>query len=310
MTKKFELTDGKYVDDQITVDEKDTYFKVADIIPSVMYQVYGLDNIWFWDNEGLNYNYSDLASSIKIQVVNGITKTYKKVGDLTLDDSEATTGGTKVDSFPAEDAAPEGAKVGDLYYTESSETTYEYKKVVEGELVEATETDYDEAEEGKKSDVTEWPTVTAEDNGNVYRMATTTVTRVYKVTVGTLGEATETTGGTELPEWPAQDAAPEGSQTDDLFYVATPSYEPAEATDAEPYEYNKYGKEPSGKEIHVTLTPNETLVSEYPGAIISINGKEYDLGHTVFNLVMDRDYRISINWVWGQVVETFRIIKK
>ena len=63
--------------------------------------------IWFWDNEGLNYNYSDLASSIKIQVVNGITKTYKKVGDLTLDDSEATTGGTKVDSFPAEDAAPE-----------------------------------------------------------------------------------------------------------------------------------------------------------------------------------------------------------
>ena len=76
-----------------------------------------------------------------------------------------------------------------------------------------------------------------------------------------------------------------------------------------PYEFNKY-QSSYGKMARVTITPSQTLKERYPYAVVTINGKEYDLKYlnNPIDLYMDKDYKISINWVWGSVVETFRII--
>lgn len=208
---------------------KGTHFFDPTIIPTVQYQVYGLDNVWFWDNEGQNYSYNGGASSISIKVIESITitKTYygsnKNVASSLTDVQKA--GATKINSTSD---IPGDAAEGTYYYIESETPTY------------------------------------------------------------------------------------------------------ADGTTTTPYEFNKYGKEPNGKLVEVTITPNSTLANNYPGAIVTVNGKEHDLNYlasitsstsgnppvTTYTvgapkpiiLVMDKDYRISINWVWGQVVETFRII--
>lgn len=293
---------GNYVDDELNNKEKaakNSYFFDAAIIPTVQYQVFGLDNVWFWDNEGQNYSYSGGASTIKIQLITSAIPTYKEVGDLTLSAaSDVHEGGTEIASFPAADAAPNGAKVGDLY------CTAEYKKVVEGAYVNATALDYQAATTANQVNVTtgEFPEASAGNNGKVYRLAT------YKVAGAKMSASTANVGGIELTEWPANNNAPEGSKKGDLFYVVAYEYSPSEATASSPYEFNKYGKESLYSEILVTLELNDDLEDKYPGAIITINGKEYDIKHTTFKLYMNQDYRISINWVWGSVVETFRII--
>jgi len=209
---------GSYVDFVYSDEQKEaitagkgTHFFDPTIIPTVQYQVYGLDNVWFWDNEGQNYSYNGGASSISIKVIESITitKTYygsdkNEASDLT---DEQKSGATKINST---NDIPEDAAEGTYYYIESENITYA-------------------------------------DGGS----AVTT-----------------------------------------------------------PYEFNKYGKEPNGKLVEVTITPNSTLANNYKGAIVTVNGKEHDLNYlnNPIILVMDKDYRISINWVWGQVVETFRII--
>lgn len=78
----------------------------------------------------------------------------------------------------------------------------------------------------------------------------------------------------------------------------------------ENYEYNKYGKVKFGKTVQVTITPSAQLKEQYPYAVVKINGKEHDLAYldNPIILPMDRDYRISINWLWNRKVEVFRII--
>ena len=78
----------------------------------------------------------------------------------------------------------------------------------------------------------------------------------------------------------------------------------------ENYEANKWGLTRDQEEIEVTITPNATLKSTYPDALVRIDGKEYDLAilDSAVKLVMNKDHRISIVWAPG-VVETFRIIK-
>lgn len=213
MTKFVKDENDNYVDNGLNVvKEEGTHFNDAAIIPTVQYQVFGLDNVWFWDNEGQNYTFDkSTVSTIKLQVVTGTSKTYYKVvsGNETLS-LEVTTNADDIANaigvIPNGNTVPSGAKAGDVFYTEA-----------------------------------------------------------------------------------------------DIL-------SPAEASNANPYEFNKYGKETIGNDILVTLTPNNTLKTTYPGAIITINGKEYDINHTTFKLYMDKDYRISINWAWGSVVETFRII--
>ena len=227
-----------------------TYFHDADIIPMVQYQVYGLDKVWFWDNEGQNYTRTN-ASTIKIQTVTGTTPSYKKVAlewDTNWTKPEDFTGGTEVESL---DNVPNDAKVGDVYYHDDN-----YKKVK-----------------------------------------------------GTWTTSEATTGGTKLDgtSWDGI-AVPDGAEKDAEYYIEVPTYNTDD--NATPYEFNKYEKVTPGKEILVTLDLDSELKANYPGALITINGKEYTLGYAEnpFKLVMDRDYRISINWVWGEVVETFRII--
>ena len=213
MTKFVKDENDNYVDNGLNVvKEEGTHFNDAAIIPTVQYQVFGLDNVWFWDNEGQNYTFDkSTVSTIKLQVVTGTSKTYYKVvsDNETLSLEVTTNAGdiaNAIGVIPNENTVPSGAKAGDVFYTEA-----------------------------------------------------------------------------------------------DIL-------SPAEASNANPYEFNKYGKETMGNDILVTLTPNNTLKTTYPGAIITINGKEYDINHTTFKLYMDKDYRISINWSWGSVVETFRII--
>lgn len=234
--------DGKYVDFPYSDEDLDkitsgtgTHFHDAAIIPTIQYQVFGIDKAWFWDNEGQNYSYSGLTSSISIKVIDSITTTvtktyYDYLGEttdsLTDEQKEAATRVTSVDSIPSE------ATEGTYYYTETT--------------------------------------------------------------------------------------------TEEVSY--------ADEVVTSPYEFNKYGKEPNGKLVEVSITPNSTLVQSYPNAIVTVNGKEYDLSYlapitkdvddsgttpvTTYTagdpnkivLYMNKDYRIAINWVWGEKVEVFRII--
>lgn len=78
----------------------------------------------------------------------------------------------------------------------------------------------------------------------------------------------------------------------------------------ENYESNKWGITKNNEEVEITITPNSTLKSTYPTALVKIDGKEYDLAilDSAVKLLMNKDHRISIVWAPG-LVETFRIIK-
>lgn len=64
--------------------------------------------------------------------------------------------------------------------------------------------------------------------------------------------------------------------------------------------------------VEVTITPSADLKKLHPGALVSIDGKEYTLGvlNSPITLYMNRDHRISINWIHNELVETFLIIAK
>lgn len=107
-------------------------------------------------------------------------------------------------------------------------------------------------------------------------------------------------------------AAPAGSVTGEVFYYITETLTPAEATNSTAYEYNKYGEIKPNAKIYVTLALNATLKSTYSTATINIDGKDYDLGLDTKTIAftMDKDHKIQINWVYGTLVETFRIVCK
>lgn len=244
-----EKFNGKYVDYVYSQEEEDaitesprTHFWDPTIIPTVQYQVFGLDNVWFWDNEGQNYTFDqNTNSSIKIQVVVG------------------------------------------------SRTNYTYYIVVDNEGTLSLE---------EISDPTQEQIAAAKGKIN---------------------------SDTNIPT---------DAQADDIYYTEEVEdiLSPSEAEEVAPYEFNKYGKEEVGKVVVVSITPASALVNKFPGAIVTINGKEYDLGYLAqitsktttennvttttytvgdpkpIKLYMDKDYKISINWVWGSIVETFRII--
>ena len=252
--------------EQLELHVEGTYFHDATIIPTVMYQVYGIEKPWFWDDEGRNYNpVNPNGSSIKIQVVTGIQRTYYEVGSLELGDevtglTTAPEGGTKTESdYP--DPLPEDCKVGDVFYKEvagaqeSDSTTYS-SKTVKATLTEA---------EGA---------VTS-----------------YK------GLITDT------------ENAPAGSQEGDIYCYEAEILDPAEDPQTvTPYEFNKYHGD--SKTIYVTIDPSIALKELHPFAIVTVNGKEYDLKYleNPIKLYMDREYKISIQWDWGTTVETFRIL--
>lgn len=64
--------------------------------------------------------------------------------------------------------------------------------------------------------------------------------------------------------------------------------------------------------VEVTITPSDDLKKLHSGALVSIDGKEYTLGvlNSPITLYMNRDHRISINWIHNELVETFLIIAK
>ncbi len=261
MTKKLTMNgENVFVDDSLnTLVPEGTYFHDAAIIPTVQYQVFGLDKVWFWDNEGQNYAFNkSTVSTIELKVVEGVNKTYYVVGSLDFGDEISepvpTADWKVVDDF---NSLPNDAVVGMICYTDT------------------------------------------ENEG--------THTYVAKPVVATSFETTDDPDLTKVKGIITDDTtAPAGAAKGDVYYTEKPRY--AEGTITTPYEFNKYGKEAAYSTVHVKLTPNETLAQTYPMAIITINGKEYDLKHKEFDLVMDKNYRISINWVWGEVVETFRII--
>lgn len=77
------------------------------------------------------------------------------------------------------------------------------------------------------------------------------------------------------------------------------------------YEVNKYGLTGDKEVVKVTITPSEKLKSQYPDALVSIDGKFYDLGilNNPVEFYMDKDHKISIIWSTAELVESFRIIK-
>lgn len=75
------------------------------------------------------------------------------------------------------------------------------------------------------------------------------------------------------------------------------------------FEGNKYGK--AVGVVTVRVTPNASLAETYPYALVTIDGKEYDLKKLDNDFVFDmqRDHFIDIHWA-GDVVESFRIVGK
>jgi hypothetical protein len=68
----------------------------------------------------------------------------------------------------------------------------------------------------------------------------------------------------------------------------------------------------SSDTVVATFTVSGDLETLYPNAIVSIDGKEYTLGvlDSPITFYMNRDHRVSINWVCNELVETFRIIAR
>lgn len=62
----------------------------------------------------------------------------------------------------------------------------------------------------------------------------------------------------------------------------------------------------------ITITPDETLKESYPEALVSIDGKWYDLNYLNNPLELDanRNHRISIVWAPEVLVETFLLDRK
>lgn len=234
----------------------------AEIIPNVYYQVYGFDKVFCHDDEGVNYLFNnENKTTISIQVVTEVEKTYYKVGALEFDTEtnpdSAPENGILVDSLST---VPDNAKVGEIYYTdEVNEEVHTYTAaVVKASLTSTT----------NEADL-------VANKGEIYSTS----------------------------------SAPKGSVENDVFYYNVETLLPAQETAVDPYEYNKYGKIKPNTKIYVSLTLS-SLKNTYTGATITIDGKDYDLGIAdnpiVFN--MNKDHRIQINWVYGNIVETFRIV--
>lgn len=68
----------------------------------------------------------------------------------------------------------------------------------------------------------------------------------------------------------------------------------------------------SSDTVVATFTVSGDLEALYPNAIVSIDGKEYTLGvlDSPITFYMNRDHRVSINWICNELVETFRIIAR
>lgn len=134
--------------------------------------------------------------------------------------------------------------------------------------------------------------------------------RTYKIITAALET---TTDQTEINNAKGQitdtTAAPAGAVAGDVYLYIEKTWEPAEPSAAEPYEYNKYGVITSNSEVKVELTLAQALISEYPTVTVNVDGKDYDkgTGTKTYIFTMSKDHRININWVYGEIVETFRI---
>lgn len=65
--------------------------------------------------------------------------------------------------------------------------------------------------------------------------------------------------------------------------------------------------------VGVTITPNETMATNYPNAIVSIDGKEYDLGrlgNVIYFVMTVKDHYVDIKWnpINPDITETIRIV--
>lgn len=310
------IYDGQYVDLIYSEEDKNaittgtgTQFHDAAIIPTVQYQVYGLDNVWFWDDEGQNYSGSK-GSEIMIQAVLGTRKSYYGVETTISSPSTEPTPptpqpipGTSKETrvtdvgdgvLPTEPDQNDG--VGDKYYKENGNNEYDVK------TVEGTMDKIDEPSVEQKSNAKEFSTPTSGDDPEPAPLGSKDGDVYYKeeevLDPPTEGDGAKgrTRGSGSKSEVEKSDEDPgdenEGEDTEEI---------------SAPYEFNKYLV--NGNTAVVTIKPSKILAELYPFAIVTINGKEYDLKYLdkPLRLVMDKDYRISINWVWGSVVETFRI---
>lgn len=316
MTKKFEKnSNGVYEDSINSVVKEGTYFNDAAIIPMVQYQVYGLDNVWFWDNEGLNYTYDGTPSVISV-VPNTTTYNYYivkstniptyyyGVGEYSWGEGVSEIPDSGTSSGTKDDSVLKKENVG-KYYAETIDGNTKYYPV-EGTYSFISTTVKPEA----KIESTEKPESAS--------LATLGKWYAVNVTVKYLDEYTPAN---------ATEADSITNTVPDNIDSAAVDTKYREAVVYTNYEFNKYGVVPTNTQVKVNITPNTTLIAKYPGAIVTIDGKEYDLaklatitattneGVTTYSatpkdlvLNMNKNHTISINWVWGSVVETFRII--
>ncbi len=257
-----------------------TYFVDAEILKNVYYQVYGFDKVYCHDDEGANYRFNNTnKSNIQIQIVTATTNTYYQVDTPSLgaeveNQSAAPAGAIMVESYPNDLT---DAKVGDIYCIET---------VTPGQDEEPDTYSYN------------YKTVTASFKGTTLDI--TNSTDYETIRTHFKGNAASSL------------TVPAGAKADDVYCVVTETLTPAEAADSTAYEYNKYGEIKPNSKIYVTIDVNDTLKSTYTDATITIDGKDYDLGldGKTITFTMDKDHKIQINWVYGVLVESFRITCK
>ena len=250
-----------------------TYFVDAEILKNVYYQVYGFDKVYCHDDEGANYRFNNTnKSNIQIQIVTATTNTYYQVDDLEL--GNETSGAEAAPAGAIIVAAyPEDltdAKVGDIYCIEVAGDSTTYKYKAVTASFKGTTLDV--------TNSTDYETIRIHFKGNAASSLT----------------------------------VPAGAKADDVYCVVTETLTPPEPANSTAYEYNKYGEIKPNSKIYVTIDVNDTLKSTYTDATITIDGKDYDLGldGKTITFTMDKDHKIQINWVYGVIVESFRITCK
>jgi len=75
-------------------------------------------------------------------------------------------------------------------------------------------------------------------------------------------------------------------------------------------EANKYGTPEYLDVVKVKITVSSSLETAYPGALVVVDGKTYDLPYLEndINFVMSKNHRITIEWA-PNLNESFRIVK-
>jgi len=242
-----------------------TGWKDGKIVPSVMYQVYGMDAFYGpYEDEKNAYTFTPgvKSTTYSFTTLSDYTGSYNRtVATLpTISDNTKPLGGY---------TEGEIVRVGNENYNWSAKREAKPEGVADEDIHEVASL----PTEGIIKDA--WYHVTTGDNAGYYQYADSTPHTYHQ-------------------------------------YTVTREYNDASTIVIEKGGKTYTGELVSSDTITATITPSKELKTLHSQALVSIDGKEYTLGVLAnsITLHMNRDHRISINWIHNELVETFLIVAK